>query len=278
MKDATREGLHVKNKKEEKESVTEEEEELFWNLNLLGMSTAKSLLNTVYFYNGKLFGLRGGEHRSLVLTNFEVGSNFVKFEENSCKTFHGGLTDLKYIPKVVKHICHPLGETHERCLVEMYKLYIGLVQTIGKDCNAFYFRPSKSKLRFEKAPVGINKLNDILPEMCKAAGLKRKTSHCLCVNCASSLFNAGVEEKLIRERTGHRSDSLFKYEKPSKEKITEVSSVLGPSTSATEVKISEEKDLSCLTSSDAQDVVSAGPLNSCSFANCSVKIKVQYLQ
>ena len=37
--------------------------------------------------------------------------------------------------------------------------------------------------------------------------------------------------------------------------------MLGPSTSATEVKISEEKDLSCLTNSDAQDVVSAGPLN-----------------
>ena len=54
--------------------------------------------------------------------------------------------------------------------------------------------------------------------------------------------------------------------------------VLGPCKSATEVKISEEKDLSCLTNSDAQDVVSAGPLNSCSFANCSVKIKVQYLQ
>ena len=47
------------------------------------MSTAKSLLNSVYFYNGKLFGLRGGEHRRLVLNNFEVGSNFVKFQENS---------------------------------------------------------------------------------------------------------------------------------------------------------------------------------------------------
>ena len=66
------------------------------------------------------------------------------------------------------------------------------------------------------------------------------TGRCLRVTCASSLFNAGVEEKLIRERTGHR-DSLFKYEKPRKEKITEVSSVLGPGTSATEVKISEEK-------------------------------------
>ena len=61
----------------------------------------------------------------------------MKFEKDSCKTFHGGLTDLKYIPKVGKHICHPLGERHERCLVEMYKLYVGLVQTIGKDCNAF---------------------------------------------------------------------------------------------------------------------------------------------
>ena len=71
---------------------------------------------------------------------------------------------------------------------------------------------------------------------------------------------------------------MFKYEKPRNKKITEVSSVLGPSTSASEVKISEKKDLSCLTSSDAQDVVSAGPLKSCYFANCSVKIKVQYIQ
>ena len=66
MKDATREGLHVKNKKEEKESVTEEEEELFWNLNLLGMSTAKSLLNTFYLYNGKLFGLRGPDQPRII--------------------------------------------------------------------------------------------------------------------------------------------------------------------------------------------------------------------
>ena len=114
--------------------------------------------------------------------------------------------------------------------------------------------------------MGRNKLNDILPEMCKAAGSKQKTSRCLRVTCDSSLFNAGVEEKLIRERTGHRSECLFKYEKPWKEKITEVLSVLGPCTSATEVKISEKKDLSCLMSSDAQDAVSAGPLTSCSFA------------
>ena len=46
---------------------------------------------------------------------------------------------------------------------------------------------------------------------------------------ASSLFNAGVEEKLICERTGHRSNALLKYEKPSEENKGKVSYLLGPS-------------------------------------------------
>ena len=144
LEDATQEGGHLKSKKEEKEAVSDEEEELFWRLNLLGTSTAKSLLNTVHFYNSKLFGLRGGEHRKLVVNNFEIGINFVKFQENSCKSFHGGLTDLKYIPRVVKHVCHPVVESHvhDRCLVEIYRLYIGLKETNVKSSNAFYFRPS----------------------------------------------------------------------------------------------------------------------------------------
>ena len=36
---------------------------------------------------------------------------------------------------------------------------------------------------------------------------------CLRVACASSLLNAGEEEKLIRDRTDQRSNALFKYEK-----------------------------------------------------------------
>lgn len=67
-----------------------------------------------------------------------------------------------------------------------------------------------NELSFDKTPVGINTLNSILPDMCAAVGLKRKTAHCLRVTCASSLFNANVDSKLIRERTGHRSDALLK--------------------------------------------------------------------
>ena len=57
MKNATKEGLHIQCQKDGKEFVTAEEERKFWEMNLLGTSSAKSLLYTVYFYNGKIFGL-----------------------------------------------------------------------------------------------------------------------------------------------------------------------------------------------------------------------------
>ena len=58
MKDATKD-----QKMWGKEEITEREETILWNMALLGANTAESLLNTVYFYNGKLFGLQAGEHR-----------------------------------------------------------------------------------------------------------------------------------------------------------------------------------------------------------------------
>ena len=63
--------------------------------------------------------------------------------------------------------------------------------------------------------------------MCSAAGVQRKTAHCLRFTCATKLFNSGIDEKLIRDRTGHRSNAQFQYEKPSVEQATHVSSVLG---------------------------------------------------
>ena len=44
MKNTTKEGLHINCQKEEKEFVSAEEERKFWEMNLLGTSSAKSLL------------------------------------------------------------------------------------------------------------------------------------------------------------------------------------------------------------------------------------------
>ena len=48
--------------------------------------------------------------------------------------------------------------------------------------------------------------------MWKKAGIKVKTAHCLRVTCAMKLFASGTEEKMIWERTGHRSNALFSYQ------------------------------------------------------------------
>ena len=91
MKEGTRLGIGLANKEEEKQPVNEEDEKKFWTMGLLGKNSVKSLLNVVYFYNGKLFGLRASEHRNICLNNFEIGDNYIRFEENVSKTFHGGL-------------------------------------------------------------------------------------------------------------------------------------------------------------------------------------------
>ena len=56
--------------------------------------------------------------------------------------------------------------------------------------------------------------------MCEAARTKRKTVYvCVC------LFNASVDRKIIRDRTGHRSDALMKYEKANEKVQTNTISV-----------------------------------------------------
>ena len=86
MKVACKAGVEKKNKKAEREAVTEEEEKIMWDKNLLGCQTAKSLVRTIYFYNGKLFGIRSKEHRHLRVHNFRIDCNSVTYDESFSKT------------------------------------------------------------------------------------------------------------------------------------------------------------------------------------------------
>jgi len=86
---------------------------------------------------------------------------------------------------------------------------------------------------FDRPKVCEKKILCLYSPMCKEAGFKPKSSHCLRVTCVSALFNAGVEEKLNRYCTGHRSNALFKYKKVSEMKSTEVSDILAPKCSPT---------------------------------------------
>ena len=106
---------------------------------------------------------------------------------------------LNLVSKGGERICHKEGVKHKPCPVQTNCFYIGLVEVFAKNGNAFYCKASKAKFGFEKIPVGINNLNKVSPDLSEAAGIKRKPAHCLRVTRASSLFNAGVEEKLACE-------------------------------------------------------------------------------
>ena len=104
IKDATANGIDVASKKKLRSEITEEEEIVLWQKMLLGRHTAESLMHTMYFYNGKLFDIRAGEHRLLRLKNFSLSENCIVLNESMSKTFHDGLNGLKYTTRIVEHI------------------------------------------------------------------------------------------------------------------------------------------------------------------------------
>ena len=64
--------------------------------------------------------------------------------------------------------------------------------------------------------------------MCQEAGVDgKKTNHSLRATGATQLYQSGVPEKLIQERTGHRSlEALRVYERTNKAQHKAVSSTL----------------------------------------------------
>ena len=63
MKDATKCGIAQKCQMDSREEITEDEEGILWEKGLLGGHSAESLMYIMYFYKGKLFGLRACEHK-----------------------------------------------------------------------------------------------------------------------------------------------------------------------------------------------------------------------
>ena len=85
-----------------------------------------------------------------------------------------------------------------------------------------------------------------------------------------------VEEKLIRERTGHRSIALLTYENPSLEQSAKVLNLLGPCTSRS---VTEASGTGSTVSETLEIVNSArGMFNSGTFLNCTVNVNVNSKQ
>lgn len=215
-----------------------EEEERLWDLNIMGVHSPKALFNAVFFANGKNLCLRGGrEHHNLKLSQFEFGSvdkngkslNFVCYTEFGSKNRSGSYRD-KADNKVVEHFAdESLGE---KCFVHLLQLYCSKLPPDAFQKGSFYWH-AKQKTPLDNSPwftssrCGRNHLSGVVKQMCTDGEIEEKTNHSLRVTGATRMFNAQVPEKIIQERTGHRSlDALRAYQRTSISQQKAVSSIL----------------------------------------------------
>ena len=176
----------------------------------------QSLLNAVFFYNGIHFCLHGEEHRKLKLEQITRDRTGYTYHENGSKNQKGTFRERNICNKVVHSYAVP--EAGERCHVHLLDVYISKLPKNAHSMEAFYFRhlskPPQEGPWCSAVLIGRNKLATIVKVTCTEAGLsEKKTNHSLRATAATALFEANVPEKLIQERTGHRSvHTLWQYQ------------------------------------------------------------------
>ena len=292
------------------EIISVSEECSLWSQGVLSTSTPKSLLNAVFFCTGKTFCLRGGrEHYALKISQFSfstevhngVQREMVEYVENGSKNRSGSYKD-KAKNKVVKQYADPsLGE---QCCAYLLKTYLSKLPQSAFEKDVFYLRPKEQKplsndeAWFIQVPVGRNTLQLMVMNICLSAGIEGKANHSLRATSASRMFDANIPEKLIQERTGHRSlTALRLYERTSTQQNIAVSRILSSSSAEASydemVKKDCNKENRCPITSKKDDTPSMitpySSLNDChddgkkpalasilgNVQNCTININIQ---
>ena len=118
------------------------------------------------------------------------------------------------------------------CTVQLVDKYISLLPPITPKTKKFNFylhslEHTNPRQWYEEQVVGCHTLTLVVKELLKSAKLDGHfTNHSLCRTGTTQLFQAGVDKKVIREYTGHRSDAINKYQITSGAQKEKVSSIL----------------------------------------------------
>ena len=200
-------------------------EHMFWEKGLLGFDDTKVLQRAAFFCMGLHFVLRGVEEqhqlkrKQLVRhpADFNVYSDDVYYEyiEYISKNNQHRFKDINSHSKTVKAFASPGGN---HCIVRVFDAYIQKLPDFPDD---FYLRPllqtPHSGPWYARAKVGVNTLKKILPELSKEAAVGvHYTNHSLRATAITRMYEGGVPENLISEKSGHKSiKALRSYESTS---------------------------------------------------------------
>ena len=182
-----------------------------------------------------MFSLRGGaEMRSLKISQMRRHSNpdCYMYTELVSKTSNGTYKKLHVSNKTVPLYACP--EVGDRCPVQLLDLYLSKLPQGAIENDTFFVKANEniaedgSKPWYCRTPVGRNTLDTKLGKMCSLAGIEgRITHHSMRATSVTQMYETGVPEKVIQERTGHRSlEALRVYERTNSDQHQMVSNIL----------------------------------------------------
>ncbi len=132
-------------------------------------------------------------------------------EDPKSKTNQGGISSKNFVPKRVK----VFGNSNfDRDVVRLYKKYTRLLPRDGKTTALYKYGlvNRKPNCWYTDKPVGVNSLKTVVANLMKSAGIEgRYTNHSLRATTATRMYENGVDEQLIKEVTGHKSDAVRIY-------------------------------------------------------------------
>ena len=204
------------------EAVTFDEEDKLWENGDFGVHNPLALTRTMWWYSSMLFGLRGrDESRKMkwgdvkIITD-ENGEDYLQFEERDTKTRTGAQQSgsRAFAPKMFSNKTQP-----DRCPVMVYKEFEKRRPAAMKEEESpFYLsinhvRKPTDQIWFMKAPMGKNKLGELLKSGCISAGVPgKKTNHSVRKTGTKRALDAGCPPAYVAQLMGHKNvTSLQNY-------------------------------------------------------------------
>ncbi|VDI13417.1 Hypothetical predicted protein [Mytilus galloprovincialis] len=267
--------LGLGNKPNAADPLTDDDINKFYSKNVMGATSPRSLMNTIYINNNYHFGLRGvTEHYNLCWGDITLkvdtnGDEYLQYcRERQTKTRQGdNLSNLRKTGPIAMEN----KNDHSRCPVFAYKLYRQKrPETMKKDDSPFYIQATTfqddnygSKLLWYKAQrLGTKSISKIIKSMATEAlpnNDKRLTGHSARKGSIQKQKDAGVQDTEIVQRTGHKNvNSLLSYSNTSLEQQKKTSLML----STNNPKISNSKThtiakpVETITQSQSAEVIS----------------------
>ena len=209
--------------------ITHDDENMLWEQGKLGDTSPRMLQHTVFFYCGLQFCLRGIQeqydmtpHQLIRVPTDKMVYNeqvHYKYVEYISKNNQHKFKDINSKNKEVK-VYALVG--NPRCLVKLLDQYL---ERLPSDAPFLYMRPlgkipdDSKKPWYTRQRVGFNTLKGFITKIFCGTGVDCDyTNHSLRATSITRMFTSKVPEKIIAEKSGHRSlAALRSYEHTSLE-------------------------------------------------------------